>query len=123
MGKKKINPEEQVAEYARSIVMTIEKWKSCAENGCSDPLWSDGVNMNLLRNHIIYYKKQIVSICNQQNIPRPEELYLPLPPKVDPYFMASGADKERLKRIGARDRITMKKPWYNDRQLEMILIL
>ena len=35
MGKKKISPEEQVSEYARSIVMSIEKWKSHAENGCA----------------------------------------------------------------------------------------
>ena len=118
MGKKKISQETQVAEYTREIVKTIERWKSHAENGCSDPLWSDGVNMNLLRNHVIYYKRQILSLCEQENIPQPEELYLPVPPKVDNYYMACAGNKERLRRISSRERIVTK---YNENQLELTI--
>ena len=121
MGKKKISPETQVAEYAKEIVETIEKWKSHAENGCSDPLWSDGVNMNLLRNHVIYYKRQILSLCEQENIPQPEELSLPVPPKVDNYYMACAGNKERLRRISSRERIVTKRPKYNEDQLELTI--
>lgn len=31
----------------------IAQWHSIYENGCSDPFWPDGVNLELCRNHII----------------------------------------------------------------------
>ena len=30
-------------------------WDDLKKNGCSDPAWPDGVNLNLVRNHIIYW--------------------------------------------------------------------
>ncbi len=62
------------------------RWKDLYENGGSDPFYADGVSLNLVRNHIIFYKQQIEA-------ERPEdtksELYQkPLPPEVDPGYMA-----------------------------------
>lgn len=37
------------------------------QNGCSDPFWPDGVNLNLVRNHIRSYKKQIESLMEQES--------------------------------------------------------
>ena len=31
------------------------RWDDIKKNGCSDPAWPDGVNLNLVRNHIIYF--------------------------------------------------------------------
>ena len=47
--KKKLNPIE---EYATQIVREIGRWNYILENGCNDPFWPDGTNMNLTRNHI-----------------------------------------------------------------------
>lgn len=58
--KKKLNPIE---EYATQIVREIGRWNYILENGCNDPFWPDGTNMNLTRNHIISYKREIAEYC------------------------------------------------------------
>ena len=55
MGKY-IPPEQMTVEQIRaSIDERFRAWNQIAQHGCSDPGWPDGVNMNLVRNHIIYY--------------------------------------------------------------------
>lgn len=39
---------------------SFQRWDNELYSGGSDPYYSDGVNMNLLRNHIIAYKTQIL---------------------------------------------------------------
>lgn len=56
------------------------------ENGGNDPFYPDGVDLELVRNHIIYYKRQ----CEEELHPSdyPEEYYWDLPPEVDRAYMA-----------------------------------
>lgn len=42
--------EDKVKEYCQCIRREIEQWKDINQNGCNDPFWSDGCNMNLTRN-------------------------------------------------------------------------
>lgn len=51
--------------------------------GGSDPFWSDGCNLNLVRNHILYYKNQL-----KEMNPIPEAFYKETPPEVDQSYMA-----------------------------------
>ena len=53
MAKK--NQENPLEELEKAYA----QWQRLYENGGSDPFWPDGVNLNLVRNHIIYYKGQI----------------------------------------------------------------
>lgn len=78
-GKQKENPIVQLAE-------SFARWDFLCENGGSDPSWSDGVNLNLVANHIDYYKKKI-----EEEYPDggyPEIYYRPTPEKVDGDYMA-----------------------------------
>ena len=53
MGKY-ISPEKMTVEQIQdNIDERFRAWNQIAQNGCSDPGWPDGVNMNLVRNHII----------------------------------------------------------------------
>lgn len=62
-------------------------WQRLYENGGSDPTWPDGVNLDLVRNHIIYFKGQIEETCP---LYMADELYLrELPPEVDQNYMAN----------------------------------
>lgn len=61
-------------------------WQDLYEHGGRDPFWSDGCNLNLVRNHIFYYKRMI-----EEDFPlyMAHELYQrPLPPEVDQHYMA-----------------------------------
>ena len=57
MGKKKEN--ENLAE---ELEKSFERWEHLKEHGGSDPFYADGTNMNLVRNHIMYYKNKMVEI-------------------------------------------------------------
>lgn len=55
MGKRKEN-ENLAGELAESFA----QWENLKEHGGSDPFYADGTNMNLVRNHIMYYKNRMV---------------------------------------------------------------
>ena len=40
--------EDKAKEYCQCIRREIEHWKVINQNGCNDPFWSDGCNMNLV---------------------------------------------------------------------------
>lgn len=90
MAKRQRSRKEQLAEVIRE---SHEQWKRLWKNGGSDPFWPDGVNLNLVRNHIIYGRR----LCEEelQEGDYPEEYYLPLPEKVPPNYMVKGDEIRR----------------------------
>ena len=90
MAKRQRSRKEQLAEVIRE---SHEQWKRLRENGGNDPFWTDGVNLNLVRNHIIYGRR----LCEEelQEGDYPEEYYLPLPEKVPPNYMVKGDEIRR----------------------------
>lgn len=116
---KKKTSEQELKALCNNIRQEIDHWDDINRNGCNDPFWSDGCNMNLTRNHIIYAKRQIVEICERHGIPIPEEMYLPTPPQVDDYYMASMKQKRRVDMIGHPERITTKRIKYDTEQLSL----
>ena len=119
--KKKKTPDQLIKELSTDIIKEINSWVEKNENGCSDPFWTDGMNMNLNRNHIIYAKRQIADLCAEYSIPIPEEMYLPTPPEVSDYYMAHLRDKQRVERVafGRPERITTKRKKYDREQLSL----
>lgn len=80
MNKKQ---EKAVSELAKDF----EHYQYVLQNGTNDPLWSDGINLNLIRNHIIYDKKMIESLFESNCYP---ELYFhPTPHEVDDDLMVN----------------------------------
>ncbi len=73
-------------DYAAALENSFARWDYIHEHGCSDPFWADGVNMNLVRNHIIYYKQQLSEEATLFLLP--EAYYREVPPEVDSNFMA-----------------------------------
>lgn len=62
------------------------KWHYLKEHGGNDPFWPDEINMNLVRNHIIYGKRQCEELLDPEMYP--EEYFWELPPEVDSEYMA-----------------------------------
>lgn len=70
--------------------------------------------MNLTRNHILSYKREIREICEENNFTLPEEYYLSTPPEVDDDYMASLNQKERVKRLRQQGaKLTKKRIEYD----------
>lgn len=116
---KKRTPEQELKYLRKEIRQEIDHWEDINQNGCNDPFWPDGCNMNLTRNHIIYAKCQITQICDEYCIPIPEEMYLPTPPEVNDYYMANLKQRERVKRIDHPEKITMKRMKYDREQMSL----
>lgn len=89
MGKKK--PQE---DYAQNLKASFDRWQYLYEYGCNDPSWEDGVNLNLVRNHIIYYKRCIEDTMKPESYP--EIYYRAIPPEVPNNYVA-GANEIREK--------------------------
>lgn len=90
MGKRKNGPT--VEEIRQELDESFRRWDDIYANGCCDPFWPDGTNLNLVRNHIIYFYRQI-----QEMDSAPYQLSLfaeptpggrPIPPEVPDQFMA-----------------------------------
>lgn len=112
--------EESLFECRKEIVGEIAHWNNINENGCNDPFWSDGCNMNLTRNHIIAAKRKMANICEENNLSLPSEYYFPLPPVVDNNYMANLKQKERVERLRCMgNRLTTKKKNYDEQQLSL----
>lgn len=117
--KKSKSPQEQVDEIVNALITDHAHWENLRDYGCSDPFWPDGTNMNLTRNHIIYYRKQIEALCNENSLPLPAQWYLPIPPEVDEDYMANLEQTDRVKRLRqSGNTITHKVPEATD-QLTM----
>lgn len=115
------SPAAKLHALAADVVREQAHWIDIKKNGCNDPFWSDGVNMNLTRRHILHDKEVIAGICSETGLSFPEEYYIPTPPEVDSNYMANLKQKERVARIKAFGRtVTKKCPAYCPQQMSLI---
>lgn len=87
MGKKK--EKENITE---ELTKSFERWEYLNEHGGSDPFYADGMNMNLVRNHIMYYKNKMVKEYGADYEKYPEIFYRELPPEVHDDYMARAGE-------------------------------
>jgi hypothetical protein len=117
---RKKSPEQEIKQYAAQIVHESKDWEYINKNGCNDPNWPDGENMNLVRNHILYFKNEIFEICVKNDIALPDAYFVPTPPEVDSYYMANLTQKERVKhlrRLG--DKLTRGQNKFDNQQMKI----
>ncbi|WP_288925296.1 hypothetical protein [Aminobacterium colombiense] len=84
---------QKEADPAKELAASFLHWENVYQNGCSDPFYSDGANLNLVRNHIIYYKRKIEEKYPKEDYP--EIYYKGLPPELSFDYMAK-ADEIRI---------------------------
>ena len=63
-----------------------DQWENLYQRGGSDPFYPDGVNLNLVRNHILYFKQRIEE--EQPLYKNTQVFWRELPPKVEDSYMA-----------------------------------
>lgn len=112
---KKKTPEQELKELQKDIIRERNHWNYINEHGCNDPFWPDGCNLNLTRNHIIYDRKRIETICEESGLPLPEEYYYQIPPVVDDNYMANLKQEKRVERLVQQgNKLTRKKTKFID---------
>lgn len=73
-------------QLGKEIQDSRKRYEDLRVHGGSDPFWSDGVNMNLCRNHVMYFRKQVETELDPENYP--EEYFLEIPAEVSVHYMA-----------------------------------
>lgn len=134
MGKY-IPPEKMtIQQILQEIENEYTRWNQIANNGCQDPFWPDGCNMNLIRNHIIYWynilatkqakldelaqleqQAQLSLFTEDQQEPESKIEYRirPIPPEVPNGYMVAGCKySNRLKDRKANELIWGHKGQY-----------
>ena len=57
---KRVPPEQMTIQQIQAeIDQAFQQWNDIACNGCQDPGWPDGTNMDLVRNHIIFWYRVV----------------------------------------------------------------
>ena len=92
-GKRTPSAEERLKDAIAFCEERHRHWHELYANGTSDPFWADGVNLNLVHNHIHYYNKIIKECCDELGQDYPEVYCREIPPKVDPSYIAQ---KDRI---------------------------
>jgi len=93
--------KEKHEDYDKGLQNSYDHWAYLYEHGGSDPFWEDGYNLNLVRNHILYYRGIIEE--NPTLFGFPDIYYKEIPPEVDNEYMAR-PDKIRTAARAALER-------------------
>jgi hypothetical protein len=89
MAKRK---ESTIEDLKRSIKASFKRWDTLHRRGGVDPFWSDGTNMNLVRNHISHDQVRLKELCKAEKVrPCPAEARLKPPPLVSHDYCAPGS--------------------------------
>lgn len=89
MKQKRKQGKELLDDYIEQCENSYKRWHDVFNNGCFDPTWADGVNLNLVRNHILIAKKNIGKLCKQEELEDPPILLREIPPELDCDYMAN----------------------------------
>ena len=57
--------EDELAKELVALRAARKQHAGILRKGTQDPFWPDGVNANLVRNHILYHKGRIAELCKQ----------------------------------------------------------
>lgn len=87
MAKKAKTPQELLYSYEEKILDSRKRWDYLKKNGGSSPFYADGCDLNLVRNHMIYYQHLMEEICRENKLSLPDSFYIDLPPLMDDSYM------------------------------------
>lgn len=109
MAKKKKPAAEELQELVTDCAERYARWTKLRTNGGSDPYWSDGCNLNLVRNHIKYAKNRIKEHCAKHNLVIPAIYYRQLPPEMaNDFYVVTGKHYQRRMELKHRVNDTTK---------------
>ena len=109
MAKKKKKSEEELQELVEDCTERYVRWHTLRTEGGADPYWSDGINLNLLRNHIKYAKHQIKEHCAKHGLVIPAIYYRPMPPEMpNDFYVVTGKHYQRRMELKRRVNGTPK---------------
>ena len=90
--------KDTLTTLTKELTAEFDRWDNIYKNGGSDPFWEDGMGLNLIRNHIIYTKREIEKCINEEkentlfSSVYPDIYYRETPNEVSYKYMAREAE-------------------------------
>ena len=81
-----MSKREKAVDYGAELENLYKRWEHLYKHGGSDPFWSDGTNLSLLRTQIINCKRKIEEENTMFLLP--DAYYRDIPPEVSRNYMA-----------------------------------
>ena len=85
--------QKEFDKLAEELRKDFERNNELLTVGGTDPFWSDGVNLDLKRNHILYGKRKIEELCNEYGLTLPDIFFKRTPNMVDMDYQAPPGSK------------------------------
>ena len=102
-SRKRDGPKERLKQTVKDCLERYQHWQKLYEDGGSDPFYTDGANLALVRNHIIYWYDLLderglaevqLSLFPGESVAKDRR---PVPPEVpDRYMVRDGKYPNRL---------------------------
>ena len=86
-------------QLGKEIQDSRKRYEDLRVHGGSDPFWSDGVNMNLCRSHVMYFRKQVETEPDPDPIEEKAMQILETAKPVPIQMPERLFDKERIKEL------------------------
>ncbi|OCZ50860.1 hypothetical protein [Dehalobacter sp. TeCB1] len=86
----------QYKQLKKNLEEEYQRYSYLLQYGGQDPFWPDGTNLNLIRNHIIYYKGELLKLNTTYSLSLPDSFYWNTPEEVDKEYQAPGSKSGRL---------------------------
>ena len=105
MGKKKASPEEQLKASVEKFKEEYLYYFKVLREGSTDRFYADGVALDLVRNHLLFYASEILWICERNNLPIPKCVGAFIPCKMPSNFLVRGGAhlKDKLRYMYAKE--------------------
>lgn len=86
--KKEMSITDKFVVLRDNLIRDYSRWVEIFFNGSTDPTWSDGTNIDLVRNHIRHDKKTVEETFLDNFLAYPDEYFYPDPEILPQDFMA-----------------------------------
>lgn len=82
-------PVDEKEKVIRRLIDSFQRWENLLRQGGQDPFATDGIDMNLVRNHIIADKQQIEKLFADK---KPDIYHRPTPDVMPDTYMAKAEE-------------------------------
>jgi len=82
---------KEIQDLTAELERSHRRHADILKKGTTDPFWPDGVNANIVRNHILYFKGRIRELCKLRKEKIPTIAKKATPKAVRATFMAPGS--------------------------------
>ncbi len=120
MGKKKQTVPNSIV-LGQRLHSDYKRWVQIFTEGCSDPTYCDGVNVDLVRNHIFYDKAVIEKNLQHNYMAYPDEYFYPDPIELPQTFMAKDRKAPILSGIMRQNTDIVPKNRYGYENLSQVM--